>query len=69
MVGRNLESNLRDYKTWGENSVIIDAWNGAIYWNGFEEYPKVIYSLEEHIGGDGHQPSDIWYDNMKDKSD
>ena len=69
VVGRNLESNLRDYKTWGENSVIIDAWNGAIYWNGFEEYPKVIYSLQEHIGGDGHQPSDIWYDNMKDKSD
>lgn len=31
VLGRNPASDVDDYKTWGPNSVVCDAWKGAVY--------------------------------------
>lgn len=40
VIGRDLESDPSDYKSWGENAVVCDPWSGAYY-------PATL--LEEHL--------------------
>lgn len=69
VVGRKIGSNLNDITTWGDNCRIIDPWWGAIKWQGFGEYPPVVYTVQEHIRSFGNKPNAIYYDSQGGEAD
>ncbi|MCA6523262.1 MAG: DUF4157 domain-containing protein [Pseudanabaena sp. M051S1SP2A07QC] len=57
IVGRPIETNLKDYTTWGADVFVVDVWLGGIRMKDWTDSPKVVWSGQEHNEANKGAPS------------